>query len=46
MIVQTRTFGDPLPNISLIPFVDLLNHECVDVYYDLNYREQNGKAIK
>ena len=25
----------------MIPYIDFLNHECVDVYYDYNYRPDN-----
>ena len=39
MILQTRIFGNTLPDLTLIPFCDLFNHECVNVYYELNYRE-------
>ncbi|KAM3139694.1 hypothetical protein pb186bvf_008152 [Paramecium bursaria] len=46
MILQTRIFGNTLPDLTLIPFCDLFNHECVNVYYELNYQEkENGKAI-
>ena len=45
MIVQTRIFGNTLPDLSLIPFCDLLNHECVNVYYDLDYYQKHGKAM-
>lgn len=39
--IVTRCFGKDLKNMAMVPFVELLNHECVDVYYDFVYSQGN-----
>jgi len=37
----TRCFGKYLEYITMIPIAELFNHECIDVYYDLEYYPEN-----
>ena len=37
----TRCFGKYLEYITMVPIVELFNHECIDVYYDFDYHEGN-----
>ncbi len=37
----TRCFGKYLEYVEMIPFAELFNHDCTDVYYDLEYYENN-----
>lgn len=39
--ITSRCFGKYLENVTMVPFVELINHECVDVYYDYMYNENN-----
>lgn len=37
----TRCFGKYLAYVTMVPFCELFNHECVDVYYDFTYNNDN-----
>lgn len=37
----SRCFGKYFAYTSMVPFAELLNHECSDVYYDFQYNEDN-----
>ena len=37
----TRCFGKYLEYVTMVPFAELFNHECSDVFYDLKYLEGN-----
>lgn len=37
----TRCFGKYLNYVTMVPFCELFNHECVDVYYDFQYKADN-----
>ena len=42
----TRCFGKYLEYITMIPVAELFNHECIDVYYDLEYYADNPNMPK
>ena len=33
----TRCFGKYLQYVTMVPFAEMFNHECTDVYYDFKY---------
>lgn len=37
----TRCFGKYFEYTTMVPFAELLNHECSDVYYTMFYKEDN-----
>lgn len=37
----SRCFGKYFAYTSMVPFAELLNHECTDVFYDFKYNEDN-----
>mmetsp|Transcript_4225 Transcript_4225/g.3549 ORF Transcript_4225/g.3549 Transcript_4225/m.3549 type:complete len:108 (+) Transcript_4225:661-984(+) len=37
----TRCFGKYFEYVTMVPFAELFNHECADVYYDLEYYKEN-----
>ena len=37
--IVTRCFGKYLNNITMVPLIEMFNHECSDVYYDFDYNE-------
>jgi hypothetical protein len=37
----TRCFGKYLNYVTMVPFCEMLNHECSDVYYDFSYNANN-----
>lgn len=37
----TRCFGKYLSYVTMVPFCELFNHECIDVYYDFTYKPGN-----
>jgi hypothetical protein len=37
----TRCFGKYLCYVTMVPFCELFNHECIDVYYDFTYHPDN-----
>ncbi|KRX04066.1 hypothetical protein PPERSA_12513 [Pseudocohnilembus persalinus] len=39
----SRCFGNYFQYVTMCPFAEYLNHECVDVYYDFQYNEGNPK---
>ena len=32
-----RAFGKFLEYVTMVPIVEMLNHECTDVFYDFDY---------
>jgi len=42
----TRCFGKYLEYVTFVPFVELMNHECSDVYYDFKYGPANLRQNK
>lgn len=38
---MTRCFGKYLAYVTMVPFCELFNHECIDVYYDFEYNNDN-----
>jgi hypothetical protein len=36
-----RCFGKFLEYVTMVPIVEMFNHECSDVYYDFDYLEDN-----
>ena len=41
----TRCFGKYLEYVTMVPFAELFNHECSDVFYDLKYVEGNPHVL-
>ncbi len=39
--LTSRCFGKYFANVTMVPFAELTNHECSDVYYDFFYRPGN-----
>ncbi len=37
----TRCFGKYFEYTTMVPFAELFNHECVDVYYSMDYKPGN-----
>ncbi|CAD8171220.1 unnamed protein product [Paramecium pentaurelia] len=37
----TRCFGKYLAYVTMVPFCELFNHECTDVFYDFEYNADN-----
>ena len=37
----TRCFGKYLAYVTMVPFCELFNHECTDVFYDFEYNPNN-----
>ncbi|CAD8083112.1 unnamed protein product [Paramecium sonneborni] len=37
----TRCFGKYLAYVTMVPFCELFNHECTDVFYDFEYNDDN-----
>lgn len=37
----TRCFGKYFEYVTMVPFAELFNHECADVYYDLEFYPEN-----
>lgn len=37
----SRCFGKYFAYVTMVPFAELLNHECSDVFYDFKYNEDN-----
>lgn len=37
----TRCFGKYLAYVTMVPFCELFNHECTDVFYDFEYNGDN-----
>ena len=42
----TRCFGKYLEYTTMVPFAEFFNHECVDVYYDMEYYADNPHKPK
>lgn len=42
----TRCFGKYLEYITMIPIAEMFNHDCTDVYYDLEYYANNPNIPK
>lgn len=41
VILIKRCFGKFLEYVTMVPIVEMFNHECSDVYYDFDYLEDN-----
>ena len=41
-----RCFGKFLEYVTMVPIVEMLNHECTDVYYDFDYNSNNKDIPK
>ena len=37
----TRCFGKYFQYVTMVPFAEMFNHECTDVYYDFKYKISN-----
>lgn len=37
----TRCFGKFLQYVTMVPIVEMFNHECSDLYYDFDYMDSN-----
>ena len=42
----TRCFGKYLEYTTMVPFAEFFNHECIDVYYDMEYYTNNPHKPK
>ena len=42
----TRCFGKYLEYVTMVPFAEFFNHECSDVFYDLQFNENNPNIPK
>jgi len=42
----TRCFGKYLEYVTMVPFAEFFNHECSDVFYDLQFYENNPNIPK
>ena len=43
---MTRCFGKYLEWVTMVPLVEMFNHECADVFYDFDYEDDNQNTPK
>jgi hypothetical protein len=41
VFINLRCFGKYLEYITMVPIVELFNHENSDVFYDFDYKKEN-----